>query len=78
MRYEGKKRAKKEVDGNGIEVIGYHVTKTHRLPGSYKRLVGNFWTPVSVSWGVENRLGAVRVIVPPTTSPNGTRLEMVS
>ncbi|KAI9495070.1 hypothetical protein BDB00DRAFT_815739 [Zychaea mexicana] len=43
---------------------------------SYKRLCGNFWTPITVSWGVENRLGAVRVIVPPTTSPNGTRLEM--
>ncbi|KAI8146388.1 hypothetical protein BJV82DRAFT_666175 [Fennellomyces sp. T-0311] len=43
---------------------------------SYKRLIGNFWTPISVSWGIENRLGAVRVIVPPTTSPNGTRIEM--
>ncbi|KAI7855532.1 hypothetical protein BDC45DRAFT_549446 [Circinella umbellata] len=43
---------------------------------SYKRLVANFYAPVSVSWGIDNRLGAVRVIVPPTTSPNGTRLEM--
>ncbi|KAI9246741.1 hypothetical protein BDA99DRAFT_526821 [Phascolomyces articulosus] len=43
---------------------------------SYKRLVGNFWAPINVSWGIENRLGAVRVIVPPTTSPNGTRLEV--
>ncbi|ORX50112.1 glutamine synthetase/guanido kinase [Hesseltinella vesiculosa] len=43
---------------------------------SYKRLCGNFWAPVTVSWGIENRLGAVRVIVPPTASKSSSRLEM--
>ncbi|CAO3625238.1 unnamed protein product [Cunninghamella blakesleeana] len=43
---------------------------------SYKRLVENYWAPVTVSWGIENRLGAVRVIVPPTSSKNSARLEM--
>ncbi|KAI8340228.1 hypothetical protein BC941DRAFT_419850 [Chlamydoabsidia padenii] len=43
---------------------------------SYKRLVENYWAPVTVSWGIENRLGAVRVIIPPTSSKNAARLEM--
>ncbi|CAO3590205.1 unnamed protein product [Absidia cylindrospora] len=43
---------------------------------SYKRLVENFWAPVSVSFGIDNRLGAIRVIVPPTTSKDATRMEM--
>ncbi|CAO3591739.1 unnamed protein product [Absidia cylindrospora] len=43
---------------------------------SYKRLVENYWAPVTVSWGIENRLGAVRVIVPPTSSKSAARLEM--
>ncbi|KAI9318943.1 hypothetical protein BX666DRAFT_1876119 [Dichotomocladium elegans] len=43
---------------------------------SYKRLIGRFWTPANVSWGIENRLGAVRVIVPPAASPSSTRLEV--
>jgi glutamine synthetase len=45
---------------------------------SYKRLVENYWAPVTVSWGVDNRLGAIRVIVPPSCSEAATRLEMVS
>lgn len=44
---------------------------------SYKRLVGNFWAPVSVSWGIDSRHSAVRVIGPPSTSASATRLEMV-
>ncbi|KAJ1979876.1 hypothetical protein H4R34_002670 [Dimargaris verticillata] len=56
---------------------------------SYKRLVENYWAPVYVNWGQENRTASVRVILPPapssssatthpTPSPNGkaTRLEM--
>ncbi|KAF7726917.1 hypothetical protein EC973_008212 [Apophysomyces ossiformis] len=43
---------------------------------SYKRLVENYWAPVDVSWGVDSRLGAVRVIIPPIASGNATRLEM--
>lgn len=44
---------------------------------SYKRLVENYWAPVSVSWGMDSRHSAVRVIAPPTTSASATRMEMV-
>lgn len=37
----------------------------------------NQWAPVTVSWGIENRMGAIRVIVPPSALPNATRLEVV-
>ena len=40
---------------------------------SYKRLVEGAWAPTTVTWGVENRTTAVRVI---NTSENYTRLEM--
>lgn len=43
---------------------------------SYKRLVENFWAPVTVSWGLEHRAASIRVITPPTSSPKGTRLEV--
>ncbi|KAF9427539.1 hypothetical protein BGZ94_004710 [Podila epigama] len=43
---------------------------------SYKRLVENYWAPVTVSWGVESRVSAIRVIGPPQCDPKGTRLEM--
>lgn len=44
---------------------------------SYKRLVENFWAPVTVSWGLEHRAASVRVIAPPTApSPKATRFEM--
>ncbi|KAG1447476.1 hypothetical protein G6F56_009249 [Rhizopus delemar] len=43
---------------------------------SYKRLVENYWAPVSVSWGIDSRHCAVRVIAPPSTSAAATRLEM--
>lgn len=43
---------------------------------SYKRLVENYWAPVSVSWGIDSRHSAVRVIAPPSTSAAATRLEM--
>ncbi|GAA5814538.1 hypothetical protein MFLAVUS_008035 [Mucor flavus] len=43
---------------------------------SYKRLVENYWAPVSVSWGIDSRHSAVRVIAPPSTSASATRLEM--
>jgi hypothetical protein len=44
---------------------------------SYKRLVENYWAPVSVSWGMDSRHSAVRVIAPPSASASATRLEMV-
>ncbi|KAI8366635.1 uncharacterized protein BYT42DRAFT_625857 [Radiomyces spectabilis] len=43
---------------------------------SYKRLVERFWAPITVSWGIDNRRGAVRIIVPPASSPNGARMEV--
>ncbi|KAB8073495.1 hypothetical protein BDV29DRAFT_135326 [Aspergillus leporis] len=43
---------------------------------SYKRLVENFWAPVTVSWGLEHRAASIRLITPPTASPKGTRLEV--
>ena len=43
---------------------------------SYKRLVENFWAPVTVSWGLEHRAASIRVIAPPTASPKSTRFEI--
>ncbi|KAK5115086.1 hypothetical protein LTR62_001783 [Meristemomyces frigidus] len=43
---------------------------------SYKRLVENFWAPVTVSWGLEHRAASVRIIAPPTAPPKGTRFEV--
>ncbi|KAF9570274.1 hypothetical protein EC968_002046 [Mortierella alpina] len=43
---------------------------------SYKRLVENYWAPVTVSWGIESRISAIRVIGPPQCDPKGSRLEM--
>lgn len=43
---------------------------------SYKRLVENFWAPVTVSWGLEHRAASIRLISPPTSSPKATRFEV--
>lgn len=43
---------------------------------SYKRLVENFWAPVTVSWGLEHRAAGIRVIAPPTADPKATRFEV--
>lgn len=43
---------------------------------SYKRLVENFWAPVTVSWGLEHRQASVRLIAPPTSKPGATRFEV--
>ena len=43
---------------------------------SYKRLVENFWAPVTVSWGLEHRAASIRLIAPPLTSPKATRFEV--
>lgn len=43
---------------------------------SYKRLVENFWAPVTVSWGLEHRAASIRVIAPPTSPAKATRLEV--
>ncbi|KPI37810.1 Type-1 glutamine synthetase 2 [Cyphellophora attinorum] len=43
---------------------------------SYKRLVENFWAPVTVSWGLEHRAASIRLIAPPVASPKSTRFEI--
>ncbi|KAJ3100078.1 hypothetical protein HDU97_002514 [Phlyctochytrium planicorne] len=43
---------------------------------SYKRLDHNFWAPVTVSYGVENRAASIRLVCPPTCPPSATRLEI--
>ena len=43
---------------------------------SYKRLVENFWAPVTVSWGLEHRAASIRLIAPPTASAKATRFEI--
>lgn len=43
---------------------------------SYKRLVENFWAPVTVSWGLEHRIASIRLIAPPMGSAKGTRFEI--
>lgn len=43
---------------------------------SYKRLVENFWAPVTVSWGLEHRAASIRLISPPTSSAKATRFEV--
>ncbi|KAJ0373881.1 hypothetical protein COL26b_007918 [Colletotrichum chrysophilum] len=43
---------------------------------SYKRLVENFWAPVDISWGLEDRLASVRLIAPPVCKPAATRFEV--
>ena len=43
---------------------------------SYKRLVENFWAPVDVSWGLEDRKANIRLVAPPVSSPAATRFEV--
>ena len=43
---------------------------------SYKRLVENFWAPVTVSWGLEHRAASIRLLAPPTASEKATRFEV--
>ncbi|KAJ3299895.1 hypothetical protein HK104_006252 [Borealophlyctis nickersoniae] len=43
---------------------------------SYKRLVENYWAPITISYGFENRTTSIRIIGPPTSPPTSTRLEI--
>ncbi len=43
---------------------------------SYKRLVENFWAPVTVSWGLEHRAASIRLIAPPIAKMSATRFEI--
>ena len=43
---------------------------------SYKRLVENYWAPVTVSWGLEDRFSSIRLISHPICKPSATRFEI--
>ncbi|KAH6894207.1 hypothetical protein B0T10DRAFT_508493 [Thelonectria olida] len=43
---------------------------------SYKRFVENFWAPVAITWGNEDRLSSIRLITPPVCKPSAVRLEI--
>ncbi|KAK0650485.1 Type-1 glutamine synthetase 2 [Lasiodiplodia hormozganensis] len=43
---------------------------------SYKRLVSNYWAPTRVSYGLEDRRAAIRVVAPPHCDPAATRFEV--
>lgn len=43
---------------------------------SYKRLVENYWAPVYVNWGLEDRFSSIRLITPPICSASATRFEI--
>jgi glutamine synthetase len=43
---------------------------------SFKRLIENYWAPVSVSWGYEDRLASIRLVAPPSCKPSATRFEI--
>lgn len=43
---------------------------------SYKRLVENYWAPVHLSWGLEDRMASIRVIAPPVCKASATRFEV--
>ena len=43
---------------------------------SYKRLVENYWAPINISWGLEDRTASIRVIAPPVCKPGATRFEV--
>ncbi len=43
---------------------------------SYKRLVENYWAPINISWGLEDRTASIRVIAPPVCKPTATRFEI--
>ncbi|VVT46657.1 uncharacterized protein SAPINGB_P001322 [Magnusiomyces paraingens] len=42
---------------------------------SYKRLVAEFWAPVSVSWGWQSRSASIRLVIDPE-APQSTRFEV--
>ncbi|CAI6092370.1 hypothetical protein V2G26_014743 [Clonostachys chloroleuca] len=43
---------------------------------SYKRLIDNYWAPVTLGWGLEDRLASIRLIAPPVSKPAATRFEV--
>ncbi|KAH8690267.1 putative glutamine synthetase [Talaromyces proteolyticus] len=43
---------------------------------SYKRLVENYWAPVDLNWGFEDRMASVRLIAPPSCGAYATRFEI--
>ncbi|KAJ2903273.1 putative glutamine synthetase [Zalerion maritima] len=85
---ESKDESAKWSDISGLSDLGRHFLAgiLEGLPdvmplvaptiNSYKRLVENFWAPVTVSWGLEHRAASIRLIAPPTSKPGATRFEI--
>jgi len=59
-----------------LEGLPYVMPVVAPTINSYKRLVENFWAPVTVSWGLEHRAASIRLIAPPTASAKATRFEV--
>ncbi|KKA26517.1 hypothetical protein TD95_004239 [Thielaviopsis punctulata] len=59
-----------------LEGLPYVMPMLAPTINSYKRLVENFWAPVTVSWGLEHRGASIRLIAPPTSKPAATRFEI--
>lgn len=59
-----------------LEGLPYVMPMLAPTINSYKRLVENFWAPVTVSWGLEHRAASIRLIAPPTAKPGATRFEL--
>lgn len=59
-----------------IDGLPYIMPMLAPTVNSYKRLVENFWAPVTVSWGLEHRAASIRLIAPPTCKPAATRFEL--
>ncbi|KAL5611391.1 hypothetical protein BROUX41_000994 [Berkeleyomyces rouxiae] len=59
-----------------LEGLPYVMPMLAPTINSYKRLVENFWAPVTVSWGLEHRGASIRMIAPPTSKPGATRFEI--
>jgi glutamine synthetase len=59
-----------------IDGLPYVMPMLAPTVNSYKRLVENFWAPVTVSWGLEHRGASIRLIAPPTCKPGATRFEL--
>jgi glutamine synthetase len=38
--------------------------------------VENYWAPVNISWGLEDRMASIRIITPPVCKPAATRMEV--
>ncbi|OQE10710.1 hypothetical protein PENFLA_c081G00855 [Penicillium flavigenum] len=62
-------------DVENLSHLGRHFLAAPTV-NSYKRLVENYWAPVHLSWGLEDRTASIRLIAPPTCKPQAIRFEV--